>query len=35
MDAIWVNGALLEGKTNSDAGTSTYILNADKITPYS
>ena len=34
MDAIWVNGTLLEGKTNSDAGTSTYILNADKITPY-
>ena len=34
MDAIWVNGTLLEGKTNSDAGTSTYIFNADKITPY-
>jgi hypothetical protein len=34
MDAIWVNGTLLEGKTNSDAGTSTYILNADIITPY-
>lgn len=34
MDAIWVNGTLLEGKTNSDAGTSTYIINADKITPY-
>jgi hypothetical protein len=34
MDAIWVNGTLLEGKTNSDAGTSAYILNADKITPY-
>jgi hypothetical protein len=34
MDAIWVNGTLLEGKTNSEAGTSTYILNADKITPY-
>lgn len=34
MDAIWVNGTLHEGKTNSDAGTSTYILNADKITPY-
>jgi hypothetical protein len=34
MDAIWVNGTLLEGKTNSDAGTSTYILNANIITPY-
>jgi hypothetical protein len=34
MDAIWVEGILTEGKTSSEVGTSTYILTADKITPY-
>jgi hypothetical protein len=34
MDAIWVEGILAEGKTSSEVGTSTYILTADKITPY-
>ena len=34
MDAIWVEGILTEGKTNSEVGTSTYVLTADKITPY-
>jgi len=34
MDAIWVEGILTEGKTSSEVGTSTYVLTADKITPY-
>jgi hypothetical protein len=34
MDAIWVEGILTEGKTSSKVGTSTYVLTADKITPY-
>ena len=34
MDAIWVEGILAEGKTSSEVGTSTYILTADRITPY-
>ena len=34
MDAIWVEGILVEGKTSSEVGTSTYTLTADKITPY-
>ena len=34
MDAIWVEGILAEGKTSSEVGTSTYVLTADKITPY-
>jgi hypothetical protein len=34
MDAIWVEGTLNIGKTDSEMGVSTYVLNADKISRY-
>ena len=34
MDAIWVEGVLSEGRSYSEIGSSAYVLNADKITPY-
>lgn len=34
MDAVWVEGILAEGKTNSSMGTSAYILKADRVTAY-
>jgi hypothetical protein len=34
MDAIWVEGILSEGRSYSEIGSSAYVLNADKITPY-
>jgi hypothetical protein len=34
MDAIWVEGVLGEQRTFSEAGTSAYVIKADKVTPY-
>lgn len=34
MDAIWVEGILGEERTFSEAGTSAYVIKADKVTPY-
>jgi hypothetical protein len=34
MDAIWVEGTLGEERTFSEAGTSAYVIKADKVTPY-
>jgi hypothetical protein len=34
MDAIWVEGVLGEERTFSEAGTSAYVIKADKVTPY-
>jgi hypothetical protein len=34
MDAIWVEGTLGEERTFSEAGTSAYVIKAEKVTPY-
>jgi hypothetical protein len=34
MDAIWVEGVLGEERTFSEAGTSAYVIKAEKVTPY-